>query len=294
MSGVKTLTTHEAQVTTASVEVKTLTIRGKQVTLAVFRQLIEEDVIEWSSISTKGTLWGMVNYHPEPSGPSLPHLHIVWQKEDTLRRATFYLDELPDGKTGAYTFWRGVLIAHLRRSIDRRVYDAALHGAEMPDDTISWTVCGDSGNVTASKESAAVLREWSVATAPIPDAPALEDEDAKYEHAVDAETLRRQNAWQGYSEASAWTHFPERPQTPRSRNKVVRETYDRECRTRERGQRLLEPLRVRIADDQEAGFAGDRLSKLIAQAEQNMCELHLRWDMITESMQNLDQLFIAV
>lgn len=41
----KQLTVHNATITTAAVEVKTLTISGKQVTLAVFRQLREEQLI---------------------------------------------------------------------------------------------------------------------------------------------------------------------------------------------------------------------------------------------------------
>lgn len=42
----RTLTTREATVTTAAVEIKTLTVRGKQVTQAMFRQLVEEDVVD--------------------------------------------------------------------------------------------------------------------------------------------------------------------------------------------------------------------------------------------------------
>lgn len=81
----KVLTTHNAQITTAAVEVKTLTISGKQVTLSVFRQLLPEDLI-----STEGTFrgipWGRVNYHPWKCENSKEHLHIVWQKGDELRR----------------------------------------------------------------------------------------------------------------------------------------------------------------------------------------------------------------
>lgn len=81
----KILTTHNAQITTAAVEVKTLTISGKQVTLSVFRQLLPEDLISAEGTFT-GVPWGRVNYHPWKCENSMEHLHIVWQKGDELRR----------------------------------------------------------------------------------------------------------------------------------------------------------------------------------------------------------------
>ena len=38
------LTTHNAEIKTATVEIRSLTVSGKQVTLAVFRQLREESL----------------------------------------------------------------------------------------------------------------------------------------------------------------------------------------------------------------------------------------------------------
>lgn len=81
----KILTTQNAQITTAAVEVKTLTISGKQVTLSVFRQLIHEDLVSEDG-ALNGLPWGHVNYHPwKCEGAS--HLHVVWQKGEELRRA---------------------------------------------------------------------------------------------------------------------------------------------------------------------------------------------------------------
>lgn len=83
----KQLTTRNATITTASVEVKTLTIGGKQVTLAVFRQLKEEDVLHPLNATIDGNLWGTVNYHPDKCANADEHLHVVWQKGSELRRA---------------------------------------------------------------------------------------------------------------------------------------------------------------------------------------------------------------
>lgn len=84
--GIKKLTAKNAVVKTASVEVKILTISGKQVTLAVFRQIVSEEYPaqcpdpEWP-------IWGWVNYHHSSTcSYSTPHRHIVWQAGTELRK----------------------------------------------------------------------------------------------------------------------------------------------------------------------------------------------------------------
>ena len=94
----KAITIEEATVKTATVEVKTLTISGKQVTLAVFRQIKEEDLfipLADGSIGQFGEPWGTVNYHwpgCDPKGGK--HLHVVWATDLELRRFT------------AHRYWR--------------------------------------------------------------------------------------------------------------------------------------------------------------------------------------------
>lgn len=84
------LTAENAVIKTASVEVKTLTISGKQVTLAVFRQLPEIEVIDLRG-KLRGVLWGRVNYCPDKNCGKWPgHVHVVWQEGESLRRATVY------------------------------------------------------------------------------------------------------------------------------------------------------------------------------------------------------------
>jgi hypothetical protein len=105
---------HEATITTARVEIKTLTIGGKQVTLAVFRQLPEEDWLDANG-HPKGWAWGTVNYHPD-SGCKLwwGHLHVVWQKGGELRRCLLPLPEdygshtfpVPDSMGAYQLHWR--------------------------------------------------------------------------------------------------------------------------------------------------------------------------------------------
>lgn len=85
------LTVDQAQIHTANVEVKTLTISGKQVTLAVFRQLVEDDLLD-EDCNLRGVPWGVVNYHPSKDcgGDDTDHWHVVWQSGSDLRRSTVW------------------------------------------------------------------------------------------------------------------------------------------------------------------------------------------------------------
>ncbi len=82
------LTVQNAEIKTATVEVRTLTLSGKQVTLSVFKQ-IEKESIFLEDGRLAGEAWGRVNYHPDPECKDLAtitHHHIVWQKGGDLRR----------------------------------------------------------------------------------------------------------------------------------------------------------------------------------------------------------------
>jgi len=78
----------EATIKTASVEIKALTVSGKQVTLALFRQIVEERLIDESTLQYRGMPWGTVNYHLEMcKDMRRDHIHVVWQKGEELRRS---------------------------------------------------------------------------------------------------------------------------------------------------------------------------------------------------------------
>jgi hypothetical protein len=82
------LTPKSAQITTAAVAIKALTVNGKQVTLAVFRQLYNEPLYDRLTWEAAGTPWCRVNYHPDKcERDTIAHEHVVWQKGEELRRA---------------------------------------------------------------------------------------------------------------------------------------------------------------------------------------------------------------
>ncbi|GAA3375562.1 hypothetical protein [Streptomyces racemochromogenes] len=90
------LTAQNATILTASVEVQTLTISGRQVTLSLFLQIPERPLISDDG-TLNGVPWGRVNYHPDRCEPGVgkegrrtitvpEHTHLIWQcGEDPFR-----------------------------------------------------------------------------------------------------------------------------------------------------------------------------------------------------------------
>jgi hypothetical protein len=79
--------TNEAVIRTATIEIKTLSVSKRQVTMGLFRQLQQEELIDPETMEFRGVPWGRVNYFWNGSGGSEGDLHIVWQKDTELRRA---------------------------------------------------------------------------------------------------------------------------------------------------------------------------------------------------------------
>jgi hypothetical protein len=83
------LTVENVQISTVTVQLKSLTVGHKQVTQAVFWQLLIEPVIDSKTGKLLGIPWGHVNYFSSSTLRYLGNqerLHIVWQKENELRR----------------------------------------------------------------------------------------------------------------------------------------------------------------------------------------------------------------
>lgn len=98
----RAINVEQAEIRTATVTVRALTIDRRQVTLAVFRQLREEPVVDQDTGEFHGLPWGTVNYCPPRGGCYGEHLHVVWQSGDELRRATQYAP----AKTFSHDLWR--------------------------------------------------------------------------------------------------------------------------------------------------------------------------------------------
>lgn len=175
----KRLTTQNATITTAAVEVKTLTISGKQVTLAVFRQLREEPLIAEDG-TLNGVPWGYVNYHPDKCGDGA-HWHIVWQRGSELLRSRV------DYKAYSGKFWSETgdrfVSAHVREVLEGRgrYLDGAMPGFNRQGVTRLAHAGSFSVELARDEGLANAIREWAVWRQAVADA-AKNPDSAYYAH----------------------------------------------------------------------------------------------------------------
>lgn len=109
----------EAALKTFQVSIQALLVSGKQMTLAVFRQLDESRAIDRRTGEVTGKLWGRVNYH---SGCDREdgHIHCVFEMDGSLYRDSVGSEDWQ---------WRDNALKHsARKCIDALAYSLALEG----------------------------------------------------------------------------------------------------------------------------------------------------------------------
>ena len=89
-------TTEQVRINTMQVEIKSMMVGKKQLTLSLMRQIIEEPLIDEKELLFRGVPWGHVNYFwGDDKHKSYPrYINVVWQKGDVLRRSVVAM-ELP-------------------------------------------------------------------------------------------------------------------------------------------------------------------------------------------------------
>jgi hypothetical protein len=64
--------------------IETIQRGPREITAAIFWQLVEEDIFDWQPMALRGVGWGWTNYpieaHPQDA------IHLVWQRGSVLRR----------------------------------------------------------------------------------------------------------------------------------------------------------------------------------------------------------------
>lgn len=94
----KTITTQEAMISTVSVQIRALTLGNKQMTQAVYRQILTQALVEWETMRFVGTPWGLVNYCPlaRRGCHEEQHIHVVWACSSDLRKDVIFMDPSDD------------------------------------------------------------------------------------------------------------------------------------------------------------------------------------------------------
>lgn len=124
-----TIRDREATIKTAIVEIKALTVGGKQVTQSLFRQLEEKSIVDDETLQLVGVPWGRVNYHFDGCVDGGEHLHIVWQHQNELRRSCVMKrggDFLASNLTAQADAWRKRAVLQIIRD-----QEPAYHGKPM-------------------------------------------------------------------------------------------------------------------------------------------------------------------
>lgn len=124
-----------AQIRTAAVEIKTLTVSGRQVTLSLFRQILEESILDEINFKLNGTPWGLVNYFHKECHESFK-INVIWQKGNELRRCAIFKRAKDDeARTDIYYRISGHLYTVVRKledaeSSDYRINDTQINTCE--------------------------------------------------------------------------------------------------------------------------------------------------------------------
>ncbi len=89
------LSTEQVRINTMQVEIKSMMVGKKQLTLSLMRQIIEEPLIDEKELLFRGVPWGHVNYFwgddKHRTYPS--YINVVWQKGDELRRSVIPMEK---------------------------------------------------------------------------------------------------------------------------------------------------------------------------------------------------------
>jgi len=118
----KLVNVDEVSVSTLSVEIKTVSVGRRQMSMALFRQLPREPLIDDDDddLRLNGMPWGRVNYHWDGcfhpvDDESHVHVHVLWQRDNVLFQsavslsAPFLCDYID-----AERDWNSVLASHCR------------------------------------------------------------------------------------------------------------------------------------------------------------------------------------
>jgi hypothetical protein len=129
------VTVEEAPIEERTVTIRVLTVGSKQITQALYRQLPDRYIIDRKTGQLRGTPWGWINVHePACKGSAPSHLHVVWELDGLLLRAsepdsaltTSHFQELArQRREEAGDYLRAVILERGALVGDARVADAA-------------------------------------------------------------------------------------------------------------------------------------------------------------------------
>jgi hypothetical protein len=119
----------EATVQERSISVKVLTIGTKQITQSLYKQLVQEPVIDDCSGELLGDVWGWVNLHDNCIDSKDFHIHAIWEDDGVLKKSYVYLP------------WKSPIANYIRKEDHFIVLYKMLHSLKEDDKRLveDWT-----------------------------------------------------------------------------------------------------------------------------------------------------------
>jgi len=77
----------DATVQERQVAIRVLTLGTRQITQTLYRQIVEEDVIDGETGCLRGSIWGWVNLHDKDCDELGGHHHVIWEDNEQLKRS---------------------------------------------------------------------------------------------------------------------------------------------------------------------------------------------------------------
>lgn len=89
-----------------SLSIHTLTIGPKQLKTSLLKQMIEEDIVDMENFCLKGVPWGYFNMFFDKSHSLTHYWHIVWQKDEEVRRCVVLKKKDVDNAINHRSTWK--------------------------------------------------------------------------------------------------------------------------------------------------------------------------------------------
>lgn len=168
MNSDRAVAVEQAQIETATVTIRTVTINRKQMTLSVFKQLERARLLDPDTGDLAGAGWGHVNYFPGDCddpwsrlqyrrlvyGSFHQHLHVIWTKDGALKRSCVYPPELSEAVAYDGLFESGHRVDRLARMLllVRCLAWTQEHSDDKSDNTpgerVDWPFVAENGRIS--------------------------------------------------------------------------------------------------------------------------------------------------
>jgi hypothetical protein len=285
-TGLLALEAATAEITTASVTIKTLRVNSRQLTRGTFRQLQRRPLVDEDKVEVNGVVWGWVNYRPDGEANET---QFVVQFGDKLCRCPFWVRDLKHAETAAWPEPLKTLWANHNRWAHCSAIDGVIRGDVRP------AAVEDSGRRYLIQYKFG----WSSAAPFPPFHPTIEFDskpDSEFQLVGRILNPHARTRWIKKGAVHGARLAAENEDSAREKDhrrrigevKIIEMTEEEDVQ--EAKDRLAE---IWEDDDECTGQAPEYWKKLIGRNADEALRYMVRWNDLMERLRSVEQLFIA-